>query len=398
LDLVVQKYGGTSVGSVERIAHVADHIAATVRKGAKALVVVSAMGEQTDELIALAEKLSPSPPRRELDMLLTAGERISMALTSIALHERQIPSVSLTGSQSGILTDETHGNARIHKILGDRIRESLDRNSVVIVAGFQGVSPKTREITTLGRGGSDLSAIALAATLKAMRCELYKDVDGVMTADPRMVPNARLMREVPWDTMCELAWAGASVLHARGAHVAAIAKIPLEIRSSFDLEKRGTFIRGANQMEACVVHAIAHKSNMALVRSTAHRHASGILQTALAWLWDQGETPLINQQEMTGDSVKLMQVLSAKHLSGYTKILRQVQATEHVTPHVACITIVGSGFWQSPETIRKVSEIVTDAYVIDVRNTCITLCAPEASVALAIGRLHKELIESASPS
>ena len=397
MDLIVQKYGGTSVGSVERIAHVADHIAATVKKGSKVLVVVSAMGEQTDELIALAEKLSPNPPRRELDMLLTAGERISMALTSIALHERQIPSVSLTGSQSGILTDETHGNARIQKILGDRVRDSLGRNNVVIVAGFQGVSPKTKEITTLGRGGSDLSAIALASVLHATRCELYKDVDGVMTADPRLVKSARLLAEVSWDTMSELAWAGASVLHARGAHVAGVGKITLEIRSSFKLEKRGTFVRGVNKMEASVVHAIAHKTNLALVRSKASRTTTGLLQTSLAWLWEQGETPLINQQDVASDGVTLTQVVSAKQLNGYTKVIRKAQATEHVIPHVACITIVGSGFWQSPETVRKVSDLVPDAYLIDVKNSCITVCAPEVSVAAALSRLHKELIELAVP-
>ena len=330
-------------------------------------------------------------------MLLTAGERISMALTSIALHERQIPSVSLTGSQSGILTDETHGNARIQKILGDRVRDSLGRNNVVIVAGFQGVSPKTKEITTLGRGGSDLSAIALASVLHATRCELYKDVDGVMTADPRLVKSARLLAEVSWDTMSELAWAGASVLHARGAHVAGVGKITLEIRSSFKLEKRGTFVRGVNKMEASVVHAIAHKTNLALVRSKASRTTTGLLQTSLAWLWEQGETPLINQQDVASDGVTLTQVVSAKQLNGYTKVIRQAQATEHVIPHVACITIVGSGFWQSPETVRKVSDLVPDAYLIDVKNSCITVCAPEVSVAAALSRLHKELIELAVP-
>lgn len=382
------------MGTVERIAHVADHIAGTVRKGAKIVVVVSAMGEQTDELIALAEKLSPNPPRRELDMLLTAGERISMALTSIALHDRNIPSVSLTGSQSGILTDETHGNARIQKILGNRIRESLALNNVVIVAGFQGVSPKTKEITTLGRGGSDLSAIALAASLQADRCELYKDVDGVMTADPRLVANARLLKVLPWDAMSELAWAGASVLHARGAHVAGKAKIRLEIRSSFDLEKRGTFIQGGSNMESCVVHAIAHKTNMALVRSSAQCKATGLLAASLAWLWEQGETPLINQQSMTPEAISLTQVITEKNLPGYAKMIRLAQGTEHVTPHVACVSIVGSGFWQSPETVQLVGEMISDACVIDVKNNCITVCAPEASIARAIPRLHKELIES----
>src|SRR5690606_30593967 len=194
--LIVHKYGGSSVKSIERIEAVADHIADRARAGDQLVVTISAMGAQTDELLQMAIQISASPPRRELDMLLTAGERISMALLSIALQKRGHHAVSLTGSQSGILTDETHGNARIHKILGDRIRQGIADNRVVIVAGFQGVSPKTREVTTLGRGGSDLSAVALAAALDAKEVHLYKDVEGVYSADPRIVPNARLLPKI----------------------------------------------------------------------------------------------------------------------------------------------------------------------------------------------------------
>ena len=186
MGLIIQKYGGSSVASLERIKAVADHIKSCAQQGNRLVVTISAMGSQTDELSKLAIAMSPNPPRRELDMLLTAGERISMALLSIALHDRGVDAVSLTGSQCGILTDQTHGNARITKILGDRIRSSLNENRVVIVAGFQGVSPATKEITTLGRGGSDLSAIALAATLKADKCQLFKDVENLMTGTRAM--------------------------------------------------------------------------------------------------------------------------------------------------------------------------------------------------------------------
>ena len=198
MSLVVQKYGGTSVGDAERLVRVARRVAVTRRDGNDVVVIVSAMGGSTDDLIALARSVSAAPDPREMDMLLTAGERISMALLAMALRDQGIAAVSLTGSQAGILTDSVHGGARITGIRGDRVREYLDDGLVAIVAGFQGVDPESRDVTTLGRGGSDATAVALAAALQADVCEIFTDVDGVFTADPRLVPTAHKLDEV-WE-------------------------------------------------------------------------------------------------------------------------------------------------------------------------------------------------------
>jgi len=211
---IVQKYGGSSVGDVARIRRVAERVRARRAEGNRLVVVVSAMGDSTDELLALAKQMSSDPPRRELDMLLTCGERISMALLSMALHELGVPAISFTGSQSGIITDESHAAARIVEVRPVRILEELERGKVVIVAGYQGVS-RAREVTTLGRGGSDTTAVALAAALSAEACEIYSDVDGVYSADPRVVPEARKLTSLGYDEMQELASAGARVLNAQ---------------------------------------------------------------------------------------------------------------------------------------------------------------------------------------
>ncbi|MDQ3233436.1 MAG: aspartate kinase, partial [Pseudobdellovibrionaceae bacterium] len=266
MSLFIQKYGGTSVGNLERIRSVAEHIAATYRQGHRLVVVVSAMGQQTDELLDMALALSPEPPQREVDMLLSVGERISMSLLAIALNNLKIATISLTGSQSGILTDDTHGNAKIQRILGDRIRKALDTGKLVIIAGFQGMSEAGKEITTLGRGGSDLTAIALAHTLKADRCQIYKDVDGVCSADPRLVPAARVMPTMSWDSLSHLTWYGSGVVHNRGVHLAKKYEIPLEIRSSFNLETPGTLVGGSKTVEKAVVHAITHRKDLTWIR------------------------------------------------------------------------------------------------------------------------------------
>jgi len=222
--IIVQKYGGSSVGDVDRIGKVAERVAARRAEGHQMVVVVSAMGDTTDELLGLARRISGDPPRRELDMLLTCGERVSMALLSMALHQRGVPAISFTGSQSGIITDDNHSGARILEVRPVRIREELGRGKVVIVAGFQGVS-RQREVTTLGRGGSDTTAVALAAALGAEACEILSDVDGVYSADPRVVPEARKLERLDYDTMQELAAAGARVLNAQAVEFARAAGI-----------------------------------------------------------------------------------------------------------------------------------------------------------------------------
>ncbi len=231
MSVIVQKYGGSSVADVERIRKVAARVASRRADGHQMVVVVSAMGDTTDELLTLAKRMSVDPPRRELDMLLTCGERISMALLSMALHEQAVPAISFTGSQSGIITDDSHSQARIVEVRPVRIREELERGKVVIVAGYQGVS-RNREITTLGRGGSDTTAVALAAALGAEACEIYSDVDGIFSADPRVVPDARKLESLDYGTMQELAAAGARVLNAQAVEFARSAGIVIEARST----------------------------------------------------------------------------------------------------------------------------------------------------------------------
>lgn len=242
MPVVVQKYGGTSVADPSRIKAVADRVVRTREEGNDLVVVVSAMGQTTDSLHELAAEVSVAPLPREMDMLLTAGERISMALLAMALNDRNVPAVSYTGSQAGILTDSAHGGARITRITGERVRESLAAGKVVIVAGFQGVDPTSKEVTTLGRGGSDTTAVALAATLGAVSCEILTDVAGVFTADPRIVEDARLLADVEYEQMLALASAGAGVLMPHSVETARDAGVAVHVRSSFT-DEPGTWVR-----------------------------------------------------------------------------------------------------------------------------------------------------------
>jgi aspartate kinase len=259
--LIVQKYGGTSVGDPERIRRVAQRVAREKQTGNELVVVVSAMGHSTDELVDLAAQVSPDARKnhpREMDMLLTSGERIAMALLAMAIRDLGVEAISLTGSQAAIITDESHTGAKIQEVRATRVREELDQNRVVIVAGFQGVS-RTKEVTTLGRGGSDTTAVALAAALEAERCDIYTDVDGVYTADPRKVKGARRIDVVDYGEMIELATSGAQVMHPRAVEIGARYGVPIRVRSSFrDDDDQGTLItKKARSMEALQLTGLA---------------------------------------------------------------------------------------------------------------------------------------------
>lgn len=265
--LVVQKYGGSSVADAEGIKRVAKRIVDTTKAGNQVVVVVSAMGDTTDDLRDLAEQVSPLPPPRELDMLLTAGERISMALLAMAIANLGHSARSFTGSQAGVITDATHGNARIIDITPGRISTSIDDGHVVIVAGFQGVSQDTKEITTLGRGASDTTAVALAAALGADVCEIYTDVDGVFSADPRIVPSARRLDTVTYEEMLELAACGAKVLHLRCVEYGRRSGVPIHVRSSFS-PRPGTLVSGSMEdlpMEQAIISGVAHDRSEAKI-------------------------------------------------------------------------------------------------------------------------------------
>jgi aspartate kinase len=258
--LVVQKYGGSSVADAERIKRVAERIVATKKDGNDVVVVVSAMGDTTDELIDLAQQIVPVPSGREYDMLLTAGERISMALLAMAINSLGYKAESFTGSQAGVLTTSVHGKARIVNITPGRVENSVAAGNIAIVAGFQGVSPDTKDITTLGRGGSDTTAVALAAALHADVCEIYTDVDGVYSADPRIVPNARRLDTVTYEEMLELAASGAKILHLRSVEYGRRYGVPIHVRSSFST-RPGTIVSGSMEalaMEQAIISGVAH--------------------------------------------------------------------------------------------------------------------------------------------
>ena len=268
MGLIVQKYGGSSVADAEGLKRVAARIVATKKAGNQVVVVVSAMGDTTDELIELAEQVSPNPAARELDMLLTAGERISMAVLAMAINDLGQEARSYTGSQAGLITDATHGRARIIDVAPERIQQALNENAIPIVAGFQGVSKSTKDITTLGRGGSDTTAVALAAALEADVCEIYTDVDGVFSADPRVVPAARKLKTVTYEEMLELAASGAKVLHLRCVEYARRYDLPIHVRSSFS-NNEGTWVvkdhPEGGEMEQAIISGIAHDKSEAKV-------------------------------------------------------------------------------------------------------------------------------------
>jgi aspartate kinase len=270
--LVVQKYGGSSVADADGIKRVAQRIVATRKAGHSVVVAVSAMGDTTDDLYDLASQVSPVPPGRELDMLLTAGERISMALLAMAIANLGLEARSFTGSQAGVITDSTHGRARIIDVTPGRIQSALDAGAIPIVAGFQGVSQDSKDITTLGRGGTDTTAVALAAALRADVCEIYTDVDGVFTADPRIVPTARRLPRIAYEDMLEMAACGSKVLMVRCVEYARRYGIPIHVRSSFS-SREGTWVTTAvtpedseeTPMEQAIISGVAHDTNEAKI-------------------------------------------------------------------------------------------------------------------------------------
>ena len=270
MSLIVQKYGGSSVASAERIKRVAERIVAARKAGNEVVVVVSAMGDTTDELLDLAQQVAPVPPARELDMLLTSGERLSNSLVAMAISALGAEARSFTGSQAGVITDSAHGRARIIDVTPGRIRAALDSGAIALVAGFQGVSQDTKDITTLGRGGSDTTAVALAAALNADVCEIYTDVDGVYSADPRIVPNAAKLDTISYEEMLEMAASGAKVLMLRCVEYARRYGVPVHVRSSYS-DRPGTIVTGSIEelgMEQAMITGVAHDRSEAKLTVT----------------------------------------------------------------------------------------------------------------------------------
>ncbi len=322
--LIVQKYGGTSVGDADRIRAVAEHVATTRLEGHEVIVVVSAMGKFTDDLIVLADEVAPHRPDREMDMLLTAGERISMALVSMALSTAGVESASFTGSQAGIITDTSHTRAKILEMRPDRIREALDDGLVPVVAGFQGVSTD-RDITTLGRGGSDVTAVALAAALKADVCEIYTDVSGVYSADPRVVPKARRLATVSFDEMMEIAATGGRVLMLRSVELARRNHVPLHVRSSFTWEPGTWIVEEDPTMEEAIVSAITDDTSEAKITVAGVPDRPGVAATLF--------------RELANDNINVDMIVQNTSLRNVTDISFTVAKTDLNAAMKACLKV-----------------------------------------------------------
>lgn len=357
--LLVQKYGGTSLASVERIHKVARHIAQQSDEGHKLVVVVSAMGDETNRLKSLAYELAARPSLRELDVLLTAGERVSMSLLSIGLNACDVPCVSFTGSQSGIITDTQHGNARIKSILGDRIQSALDSGKVAIVAGFQGMAMPTKDITTLGRGGSDLTAVALAHRLQADLCEIYTDVEGVYNGDPRFFSQAKLLPKLSHKDLANLAWAGAGVVHTRAAQLAAKFAIPLRIRSSFTLDHTGTSVVSAHKpsgdrMEKAEIIGITHRDQLCLVTLTVARGQTiaELHRELNTFFWGRDAMPLLQNYTSNPQKTSVQLVFDQGDFSDFQKeVVSKFKADCERDDDASCVNVVGSGFLQDLELV-----------------------------------------------
>ncbi|HZL84182.1 MAG TPA: aspartate kinase [Candidatus Krumholzibacteria bacterium] len=395
MQLLVQKYGGTSVATTDRIVHVARRIAAAHDGGFHVLVVVSAMGHSTDELLGLARQVHRDPPVRELDMLLTAGERISMSLLCMALHAQGHDAVSFTGSQSGIITDTHHADARILEVRATRLQQALDAGRIVIVAGFQGMSME-REITTLGRGGSDTTAVALAAALGAIRCEIYTDVEGVFTADPRLVPQAAQLSSVSYDEMMELAAQGARVLHPRCVEIARRFGVPVHVGSSFTHTK-GTVI-GAMEIETAVIRGIAcdeEVGTLALSGIPTSRCAA-LLET----LGAQGIATRVVVQTARGERSNLVCLLqrddATRAVAALTPAVHAIAEAEMIHDlDVASISIVGQGIQSHPGTTARILSTLAHENVpiqlVSSSAIALTCVVPRADAQRAAQALHTKL-------
>lgn len=346
--LIVQKFGGTSVGTVDRIQKVAERVAKVKADGNDVVVVVSAMAGETDRLLKLAHQLSSNPEDREVDMLLSSGERVTSALLALALQEKGFKAQAFTGRQVGIITDSTHTKARIERISADRVREAVVQGIIPVIAGFQGINEKS-DVTTLGRGGSDLTAVALAAALKADSCDIYTDVDGVYTTDPHVVPNARRLEKISYEEMLEMASLGAKVLQARSVEFAANHQVPVRVLSSFT-EGKGTLVTKEDRdMEQVVVSGVTYDKNQAKITITGVPDQPGIAARLFGAI--AGASILVDmilqnvsQEGMTDISFTVPKGDAKKAVEIARKIAREIGARDvQLTENIANVSIVGVG-------------------------------------------------------
>ncbi|HEY3292345.1 MAG TPA: aspartate kinase [Candidatus Nanopelagicaceae bacterium] len=372
--LIVQKYGGSSVADAEGMKRVAARIVATKRAGNQVVVVVSAMGDTTDELIDLANQVTPIPTGRELDMLLTAGERISMALLAMAISNLGHEARSFTGSQAGVITDSAHGRARIIDVAPGRIREAIEEGAIAIVAGFQGVSQDTKDITTLGRGGSDTTAVALAAALDADVCEIYTDVDGVFSADPRVVPTARKLKSVTYEEMLELAASGAKVLHLRCVEYARRYELPIHVRSSFSANEGTWVVKNQPEgdiMEQAIISGIAHDKSEAKITIVGVPDRTGVAARIFQAIADADINIDMIVQNVSAVSTGLTDIsftLPKSEGANATATLQRIQgevgfASIQYDDQIGKLSLIGAGMRSHPGVTANFFAAMSDAGV-----------------------------------
>lgn len=394
--LIVQKFGGSSVANAERIFNVAQRIAETYKEGHEVVVVLSAQGDTTDDLIAKAKELSNKPIKREMDMLLSTGEQQSVALMAIALSELGIPAISLNAHQVGMMTTSAYMNARLKKIKPDRIRRELDRNHVVLVTGFQGMN-RFDDITTLGRGGSDTTAVAIAAALHADKCEIYTDVEGVYTADPRIVKNARKMEEITYDEMLELASLGARVLHNRSVELAKKYNVELVVRSSLS-RAEGTVVKEVCKMERMLISGVAGDDEIARVSLIGIEDTPGKAFDIFATLAKKGINVDIILQSIGRDGMKDISFTVAENALADVK---EIVATHmdrwglkdvDYNENLAKVSVVGAGMVANAGVASKMFEAMYDSniniHMISTSEIKISILIDKKDMQKAMNAIH----------
>jgi len=401
MSLIVQKFGGSSVRDAQRIRNVAGIIAETYLEGNDVLVVLSAQGDTTDDLIAKAEEINSHPSKREMDMLLATGEQISVALCAMALESMGLPCVSLTAWQVGIQTTAVHGDARIKRIDSERVQAELDQHRIVLITGFQGMD-RAGDVTTLGRGGSDTSAVALAAAFRAKLCQIYTDVDGVYTADPRIVPNARHLDEITYDEMLELASQGASVLHNRSVELAKKFRVDLEVLSSLE-RKPGTKVKEVTKVEKTTIAGVAKDTSIARIALIGLRHNPGVAFQVFDLLSKHNiNVDLILQSIGREDSKDISFTVHEKDLEDAQAILtenQEVLCFDHieVDGNIGKVSIVGAGLMTNCGMAARMFEALYEAGInIQMINTSeirVSVLLDEGDVDRAVRAIHAKFFD-----
>ncbi len=398
MGIIVQKFGGSSVADAQRVRNVANRVVDTYREGNSVVVVVSAQGDTTDDLIEKAREINENPSKREMDMLLATGEQISIALLAMAIEKIGAPVISLTGWQAGFVTNSNSGNARIDRIDTERILSELDKKKIVIVAGFQGLD-KYDDITTLGRGGSDTSAVAIAAAIHADKCEIYTDVDGVYTADPRIVKNAKKLDEITYDEMLELASLGANVLHNRSVEMAKKYGVKLEVKSSFE-KIDGTIVKEAVTVEKMLIRGIARDNDVARIAIIGLEDKPGIAFKVFSLLAKNNINVDVILQSIGRDNKKDISFTVTKdHLDAALKLLEEEKNSlcyENITHRedISKVSIVGAGMVNNPGVAAKMFEALYDAginiHMISTSETKVSVLINVKNAERAVQAIHEK--------